>query len=439
MKPFFLISTFIASVCLAADCNGRKSDNASLDNVLLPKDPKLIPPVLVAYHGWDKDMAMAFAVGLALGKQCDKQVFLKKKDNGLGEEKECDILKFEFDGRYNMDVEVIVNMENLNQVISANVEWDDGDKAYNPLSELFDIQSIQESKIYLRNTLENVRRLFVKYARNATALIAIDVAILKWLVHAINAKPENYHIVGVEGSIVLPICALSLNPQLGGYFTNDILTMLTQVQYYIDPECTYYGNVDFLTPSLVTLIKMLDDGPIRTKVAKLVIKMYHVLKRIYLDCRMLLGDEHPIVKQMEEGIAGEVISKDNHMLQQSRRNHTVHTMNFGSISSLANNVFFIHLSEHFYLSAAIEEKSTLIWDETTPEFGWEIRFKTKSDSHPRLFIFSQLPVPATVWKHLTSCSSLLMFEDILKNSIARRMILTYGITIFESNFEYSNC
>ena len=440
MKPFLLTSTLIATLCLTADYGVvLECENDSLKNTIILKYPSCIPPFLVACKGWDKDLAMAFAAGLVLGKLCEKQEFNRKETNGQGKEKECDILTFDIVDIYKTDVQVNLIMGTLNKAISANLEWKEKDKIYNPFSELFDIQSVQKAKMYLSYiTLENVRRVFVKYAKNATAVIAIDVAILKWLLHAINAKPKDYHIVGVEGPIIMPICALSMHPKIGEYLTNDILTVLTQMEYYTDTECSYYKNVDFLTSSLITVVKMLEDGPIRTKVVEMVAKMYPVVKRSYLDCRMLLGSEHSIVKHMEERIEDEVISNSSSILQQLKCDKKLHTMSFSFFDIISQNLSFSSVWEHRYLIATIETDSTLIWEETTPKFEWEVSFINKSDSHPRqmrLFIFSQLPVPDNFWKIATSCSSLPMFEEILKTPIVKRMIITYGISIFESSFE----
>ena len=440
MKFFTLYSTLISSVCFAAD--SRPAPNTDDDNQLfkiMKERPEQLHQFLVTSKGWEKDLAMAFAVGLALGNQCDKQKFIQDNNKAGDQERENekDILDLIF-VRWTKDAYVLVFMENLNNSISAEFEWEDGDRSYNPFSELFDIQYIQDPHNYKNKdelSLGKLRRLFAKYAKSAVSMIAIDVAILKWLVHVIKSRPDDHHLVDVT---FVPLCALSLHPQVKEYCTQDILTVLTQVQYCISLACSFYSDHKMFTPSLLTLVKMLDDGPIRTKVEEIVAKMYPMLDdQSYTDCRMFLKDDHSVVKQMKEKIRKEHIPSDISLDTQSKCDREMHSMGFSCwINAYAESSNFFGIGKHYHLSAIIEENKALRFEGTTPKLCNSIYFSNKSSRHPKqicLFIISELPAPAIFWERVTSCKSLSVFKEILKDPIVRMTILTYGITILESS------
>ena len=101
MNSFSLYYTLIASFCLAADHTSvphwdvLNNELDSLQNIIIKRHPELLPPFLVSIKGWDRNEANAFAIGLALGKQCDKQESIHIKYNSIGqdEETESDLLK----------------------------------------------------------------------------------------------------------------------------------------------------------------------------------------------------------------------------------------------------------------------------------------------------------------------------------------------------------
>ena len=96
------------------------------------------------------------------------------------------MLKFEPYGLFNNVAEFRVDMNSMQSVISANLEWKDFSRQkYNPFEKLFDLKEVQASANYDREAYlypMNIRCLFAKYAKSKTAMTAIDVAILRWSV-----------------------------------------------------------------------------------------------------------------------------------------------------------------------------------------------------------------------------------------------------------------
>ena len=198
--------------------------------------------------------------------------------------------------------------------------------------------------------------------------------------------------------------------------------------------------MEVFTPSLLTLVKILDDGPVRRKVEEIVTTMHPMVEQAYVDCRMFLGDEHPIVKQIKKEMENGRRSSDTSLNLQCQCDRKMYAMSFiGCTHSYDPLACFIDIDEHYHVSAIIKADKTLCWEGSNPKLGKSIRFTNKPSGHSRqtrLFIISQLPAPATFWELVASCTSLEMFEEILKEPSVRIMILAYEMTILESSSEY---
>ena len=326
------------------------------------------------------------------------------------------------------------------------MEWKDGSQTYNPISDLFDIEIIQKTEKY-SNYPWYVRLQFAECAKKAIAMVAIDVANLKWMVHAIKTNPLDCHMIEIKESIFMPLCALSMIPQIREHCTEDILIVLAEVKKYADPELYSYLNMEDYNPSLFTLYKMLEDGPIRRKVDEIVAI---VCRYSYLDARMLLGDYHPLVRSTEKSFSdAERSSRETLLNCQGDCHRKVYAIGnrciYGYENSRLNpyNAGFIriHLHTVTILSAIIEQDNTLKWEGTTPTLVEKICFS--NDPSPpleqvRLFIINQLPTPGTFqfWNDITSCTSILKFRELMTQAAIRQIILTYGITILESSSLY---
>ena len=434
MKLFYLTSAFLSTICLATkrqreskssvpDCIAARYEIDSLKDIIMKEYPEVLPPFLVTFKNWDRDVANAFAVGLALSKQCNSQKDTSINSSADNPEKKCAIFRL-----VGGDIWETVVMEELRNAVSANSEWKDGDKAFSPFAELFDIHEIEKSELFNEAHLypEKVRLLFAKYAKNATAMIAIDVAILKWLVHAIKTKIDSSQVIRIDKAIIMPLCALSMIPLVQEHCTNDILTILTQKQQI--------ANI----PSYLTLFKLLDAGVIKEKVEEILLPMWFIGTKFFLNACMILGKEHQFVQKIKVNY-----SKDKHTSMeallhlQTACQRKVYSFGHVSIDSYKSNCnLFRIIDSHTKLGAYIKQDNTLNWEKPLPTSGSDIYFENRPSPHPQqvsLLVISQVPAPVSFWQTMTSCTSLTIFQEILTRPQMRQMILTYGITIMEDN------
>ena len=445
---FVLVSILIAYVCLAAKkldpnvvhCNvpSSKGKVDGLKTIIMKEYPELFPPFLVSCKDWDRDLAIAFALGLALGKQYDQ--------SNTSTKAECEMIELKNVGTGpDEGKRTIARIKNLSKAVSANMEWKDGSQTYNPISELFNIEKI-ESVGDDSNYLVVVRHLLAYCAKKAIAMVAIDVAILKWMAHAIKIKPHDCPMIEISESIFMPLCALSMIPQIGEHCTDDILAVLSEVQKYADPEIHSSFDMDHYNPTLFTLYNLLDDGPIRKKVEVIVEMVCHYSTKSYLSARMLLGDDHSILRATERNFSEEERSlRENLYNCQVDCHRKVYSIGNRCINGYANSILyphnngFIQIYMNTTLSAIIGQDDTLKWEGTTPTLGKEIYFFNDPSPHPkRLFIINQslAPAPLQFWQDITSCTSITKFREIMEKPAIRQIVLTYGLTILESSSIY---
>ena len=438
LRLLALSLTLTATVCLAADkkhsyvpndeSSGKNDSQLSL---VMKELPEQLPPLLVS-EGWREDKAKAFALGLALGKQCKKE--------------ECSLLTYvEFNG-FGLCMSVV--MKNLRSAISANLEWKEGNQTYNPFAELFDLKEIQNSKYYNDDeaTYLQVRSLFAMHAKNATAMVVIDVALLKGLVHAIGTKPEDILSFMIEEDIIMSVCALSMIPLIGEHCKDDILTVLDTVKMYT--VVARHFSVPFTEnyiSSLVTLFKLLEDGPIRNLVENIAINSRPESVWDILNTRMLLGPDHRFVKKFEtffsEDDEGSSL-KASLQHQQDSYHCQVYSIGYSCIHTFSDSIShsFMNIFNSTLMKGSINRQAnSLKWDHTMPISRKQIRIsnkKTYNDSFNYLFVISVLPAPYPFWRAIASCASMSEFNGLIREPSVRQVIITYGITILESRTSY---
>ena len=443
MTMLILVFSLIATVCLAAeksnpyitDCNVSSSEVDGLRTMLMNNHPELLTPFLVSCNGWNRDLAIAFSLGLALGKKCDRTKYTNSIADADTMEEAYEMIDWNYIQPGGKRAKVVI--KNVERALSVNWKWKDGNQTYNPFSELFDIKEIQNPENFKNvDKPDRLRRLFAKFAKNAIAMIAIDVAILKWMVYAIRIKSDECHMIEIGESTFMPLCALSMIPNVGDHCTEDILIVLSEVQLYTDPVHPSRFDVEYLTPSILTLFKLLEDGPIRAKVMEILTLMLPLGREPFLPTRMLLGDDHPFLRETFSD--EDCSSKQSDLKLQDECQRKVYSIGNTCINSYSNSAF-IKIYTHTNLSALVEQNNTLKWEGTNPRLGDDIRFSNQPTPPPRqvrLFIISQLPIPDIFWKAITNCTSMQLFQELMTKVAIRQMILSYGITILESSSTY---
>ena len=311
-----LVSSIIVTLCFAADMLISKNDDADmlsinddgLKSIIKESPPELLPPLLVTCYGWDKNVAAAFALGLALGKQCVEVSSENSSFSANGPQTKCKMMSWSFTwNKYHPVNRVRVVINNLDNV---NLEWKYDGHTYDPLTEFFDVQGLKTPENFTNGEmcLEDVRLLLAKHAKKTTAMISVDIAILKWLVSAIKAKPDGAHMVEIGNAIFMPMCALSMSPLIREHCIEDILVVLSQVQSYANPAFQHYTDVKLHTPSLLTVYKFLEDGPVRAKVEEIIARLCFSKKQTFFSIKMLFWKDHPFVKSMETYFSNEELS-----------------------------------------------------------------------------------------------------------------------------------
>ena len=460
MNLIVLSSTLLSSGCLAAgwvDLDVPHCDPGEVDSLLtmiMKQHPEILPPYLVPSKNWDKNVVTAFSIGLALGKQSNILKYMHS-NSSTQQDKNCssnnssadclnsDVGKLRYAFKRDKSAHLKVDMKNFQSVISANLKWRDGSKTYNPFDGLFDIDEIQKPEHYKNEAFlfpGEVRLLFAKHAKCPTAMIAIYVAILKFLVHAINTRLHKDHLIVVDGDLFTPICALSMHLQVRDYCYKDILIVLSQVQLFSALPGRNYLYTKSYTAPLINLFKLLDDGPIRTEIEEIITeKIKETTEFPHLaHSTMLLGVDHPFIKAMEKKLSHLDVALTRPLLQrQMSFKRKIHSM--GNIDSLFYfSGIFTYFPYYEVVTAVIESNDALKWNERKkPMLENKFKFHNAMDQNRpeqrRLFIISQLPVPKDFWENLVSCTTLPQFLKSLENQPTRLMLLTYGIIILETS------
>ena len=385
-----LFSTVFVTACLATDSPGLnvpKSDAFigevdSLQKIILKQHLAVHPPFLVTTERWEKEVAKAFTVGQVLGKCCDENdaATSSNSSSSQGMKRNYVKLNFELDREEGNVATLKVDMNSLQLVISANLEWNDFDhQTYNPFNELFDLEKIQNPENYDNEAhihLYEFRDIFANHARTEAAMIAVDVAILRWLAYGIKAKPQASPYLVVSRDILLGICSLSFHPTIKGLCSDDILSVLTHFQQqYPDPTNSSCVELEYDRAPLITLFKFLEDGPIRVKVMEILTKVCSNGRHDFVSSKMILGADHPFLKILEKRFStSELASNELKLQSQKQYERTIYSM---ITSSKCDNTGECYISFPFeaYISAQINPDDTLNW------------VRTVSFEHPKLINF----------------------------------------------------
>ena len=416
--------SLLVTCCLVAESNVKSpldpdlepiKEVESLQTIIVKRYPEKTLKHLVSIKGWEKDLAWAFSLGLALGKQ---QKIAHVQANKI------DYIKVK-----------ISTKDLIDQISNWKCAKED-QTSFNSISELFDVSALLQM---LHESDENevtflkCQILFSNCSLHLNSMIALDLAILQWLVHAIKAKPQD-SVIGILPSTMLPICALSMHPQIGQHCTNEVHLVLSQFGKWIfSDNCGIWYNSAFAT--LLAILKVHDeDSKVWQKASEIAARMYPKIGNSCRKSRVILGSNHVFVRSMEERFLTPeklkvCIANVSSQLQYDRK---VHSAKDDPFTRIASPTFMI----------AKIEGNTLEWEGVSPRFRWYIKFSDQPGTEPkktRLFICCRFSPPVSFWAKVTSWTNMEEFYKILKTSIMRRMILTYGMTILESSslFEFS--
>ena len=393
---FFTLS-FLVTACFASDNSSKSAPNAYL-----------LPPLGIREY--------AISIGFFLGTSTEILI----KDTSDGER-----------------ISLFVPAKYLERVVVLNGRLEKEFRVFNRFAELFNCECLLEklvSKTFL--TFKQMQSLFLECSRIPEAKIAIDVAILKWLsIEIQEAKSDAGNgRVNVDPSILGSLCALSLDADDKTYkFTKDILLVLTQVQELIVRELLPLKNI---LPTLLTVMKLFDDGPIHTKAKEIITTFFNEdYQKVCPILVLTLGKDHALVKSIEATMEDEkkrarCDAELDGQLALKRKVHSLAIMPF-----LDPNGFSILAVDALYLKADIGTEGTLEWERTQASSKEIIGLSIRPDviNQTCLFIIFMIEPPADVCMEITSCASLEKFYELLEKPKMKQMILSYGVTILESD------
>lgn len=426
MNLLALSSSLFATVCLAAkpsnNSDAKPGEVDSLRTMVMKQHSGLIPSkLLVSLNSFDEAAEDAYNLGLALGNLCSKQTDTNSSSSSSSsmekqKEHKCGLLTL-------VSVPLGTEVSVDTSIVQSKLEVSDS------FTKLFTIEVIQKVKDDVRVDLDTVRRSCAKHALSANSMIAIDVAVLKWVVHAIETKPKDMGPIFISRDMLLALCSLAVHPQFGERCMSDVILVLNHIPF-TDSQVKHY------TTSLLTLIKFLEVGPIRTIVEEVVTKLCSTGKLDYKNTVMLLGYGGPFVELLKKN----ALEADNSLIdwQYNMYKRDIHSMCIHMIQSFSLRETFIAFTYHTRLSAVIQHDSVLNWEEiTVVEYKKSFEFVNETDDQQtRLFIFCKLKVPDSFWDEMKFCKDVKEFQKAINQPKIRRMIFTYGITILESRSIY---
>ena len=323
----------------------------------------------------------------------------------------------------------------FNELLKLKPEGDpNGSKMSDKLAKYFETFDITNGP-----TFGELRCVFAKHAKCAEAMVLVDVTILRWLVQVIQNNKEGPLIL-LESPVVQAMCALVID---GDYCTSDVSTVLNEVERYVNSDF----NVDFICPSLLTVIKMLSPSSIRTKVEDIVAKIYRKNVDVFgPQCRLFLGDNHDFVKAMEENIPKEQIDRwydCESSLSWFDQNRKLHSLSGGKLDIRISPKIYIDIFPNCVLTTktAIVVEGVIEWEDTIMELSDAMRIWDDPDSEllpgqSHLILVCIIKQPALFWEAINKCKELVMLHELIESSIMKQMILTYGVSIVDTTFNH---
>ena len=426
MQYHTLALYLFAAQCLAADKSSKlacksapamsqsaldvRTNTCGLQYLIMKQHPEKIMHYLMSCKNFSKELAVTFAIGLALGKYTDMTILGTSRSGRASD--------------------IYVSPQLLRKTISANA---------NCFEVLFDLKGVLKIPQLEIMGLSEFRAHFADNAVTAEAMIASDVAILQWLARAIHTQPKEVSPNDVSSDdmsevgqiMLLPFCALSIDPLIGSFLVDDIKCVLEQVKHATRDKVQF--------APLLTLIKLLDDdSPISPDLETIAAKVYPKRSNACAESRMILGPNHPFVLTMEKGASQETLDLcDIQIQEQHSCDRKLYSIGDGMSLNFDQNAMFLVTNNKpiHVLYATFDKDDYFSWDEKYSKVADKIYFERFS--HSLLLIISMLRPPSTFCESVTSCTSLKDFQKLLQGSSIRRMILANGISILETSFLYN--
>ena len=234
MHIISLLIIYFVATCLAADNSSRViSDDNSDSNDKPPL--KTLHPFLQFIDTWKDHHDPLLVLGFALERQTELACY----DSFMAE--------------------VFVSKDKLIEIV--NTEYDVSTGKANPFSEMFNVRVLLKELRSSDLSLEQFRKIVLRCARNKNVLISVDIAILHWLLAAID---QNIN-VKVKSHWFRSLRTLLLYPEYCKYLQNIIINVLAHVDRLV--ESNTLSRVKLIKYGLVfkSLTNVPETGPILDK------------------------------------------------------------------------------------------------------------------------------------------------------------------------------
>ena len=295
-------------------------------------------------------------------------------------------------------------------------------------SSMFDTDLLNKELESMSGTyigLLEFRTLFSKCARFPEAIVAIDVAILKWIA---KLDLDDRKRLVTDSDIVKPLCYLSAYPNISEACKDDIIRVLEIFSEFFEKDVTFYSTL------LLNLLKFINSVEIQKKVKELALGLCRSNSfRYFSEYYLILGNS----KKYPEALEGNLWEVNNFFLNDVPECYfKFYSKDSSFCLPLIRFGLVTDMSQHFCSIARIGDDGVLVWEKDS--YKWiDINLEKSSFSASSLFVVYHIHPPVSFWIKIKSCINMKEFNELLEKPEMKFMTLTYNITIMESNIEFS--
>ena len=300
-------------------------------------------------------------------------------------------------------------------------------------------------------SLRHFRALCLECAKFPEAIVVVDVAILTWIVEKFKGLPEIITAIDVDFltwiaekvnedselmvdfSVIKSVCLLSVHPNISVHCESQIIRFLeicSKIFHSKRRTSLYF---------LLNLLKFIDSSIIREKVKTIITSLYNSSRKcVYgLYCRLVLGPEDPFLAVLEKKLPEQV---PVHLARRLNdlypgcyfifysKGQIFHLPRRFDVSDCMNNYLFIR--------ADIINDDILQWKDDFS--SWKnITFACTYFPSSSLFIVCEKSPPSIFWAKIKLCKNLKEFKELLMITEVKQLILSYDITVMESNIQFT--
>lgn len=339
-----------------------------------------------------------------------------------------------------------VNTERFEEIFMK--DWKESPPLSVLFSELFNMSSLKKDLENLTSlhfgpiSFSRFRWLLSRNVLFPEAQIVADVAILKWIVQAIDEASSDKAVKFSPYDLKV-VCSLSLTPNLWTDYLNDIDKVLQHI-----PELLGHLDIKEMTEyfyTLIALLKHIKSKEILDKVNVVVETFfpYNVSKKneasstMYqkfgLYCIMVLGKDHSLIAKLATNVSKETLEE---WIDQSQK-FSENRLEIYSVCSweVIFDSEFRGLWNTSSAVAPINSDQTIGWP-SFPEtlkmgYGRYILHADQTENDFYLCMKCGVETPEEIWKKFTSCSTMEGLQNFLAEPETIRLLLTYGISIWQ--------